>query len=152
MTSNTLDEIRSISRALFPPMLKKLGLSKSIKQTLFELDEETELFISSEVDHEIDTAFNEDETLNFFRFIQEGVNNVVKHSKASTLEVTISKEKDKVKALIRDNGVGFDDIQKLTQNSLGLKTMTERIKTLGGKLSIKSQAGEGTWLLAEINT
>lgn len=152
MTSNTLDEVRSISRALYPPMLKKLGLTKSINQTLFDLDEETELFISAEVDPEIDGVFQEDETLNFYRFIQEGVNNVMKHSKATTLEVIISKEENKIEALIRDNGVGFNNIQKLTQNSLGLKTMTERIKGLGGKLSIKSQEGEGTWVLAEIHT
>lgn len=151
MTSNTLDEVRSISRALYPPMLKKLGLSKSISQTLFELDEETEVLISSEVDPDIDMAFNEEDTLNFYRFIQEAVTNAIKHSKANTLIVKISKEKEKINALISDNGIGFNNIQAVSQESLGLKTMTERIKALGGKLLIRSQEGKGTWLIAEIN-
>ena len=149
MTANTLEEVRNISRGLYPPMLKKLGLTKSISQMLFEIDEETEMFVSTEIDA-IDTFFNEEETLNFYRFIQESVNNVIKHSQAQTLSVVISLKNNRLKATIKDNGKGFTSSEDLAQNSLGLKTMSERIKLLRGTFSIQSLQTKGTKIEAII--
>ncbi len=149
MASETLDEVRSISRALYPPMLQKLGLTKSISHLLLEIDEETELFVSSEID-DFDAFFNEEETLNFYRFIQESITNVIKHASAKTLMVNIALENNILHAIIKDNGKGFDSAENEVQNSLGLKTMSERIKLLRGKFSIKSNTKGGTIITATI--
>ncbi|MEH6538206.1 MAG: sensor histidine kinase [Psychroserpens sp.] len=149
LAHNALEEVRSISRDLYPVTLKKLGLTDSIEQLLLDLDEETDLFISIEID-DVNTNFNENESLNFYRFIQESVNNVLKHANAKTLIVNIIKQSDGIKVLIKDNGQGFEVSKMINQNSLGLKTMAERISMLKGNLSIKSKKEEGTSILVQI--
>jgi signal transduction histidine kinase len=149
LAHNALEEVRSISRDLYPVALAKLGLTDSIEQLLLDLDEETDLFVSVEID-DVNTHFNETESLNFYRFIQESVNNVLKHAKAKTLVVNILKQSDGIKILIKDNGEGFEVNEIINQNSLGLKTMAERISMLKGSLAIKSKRAEGTSILVQI--
>lgn len=149
LTNTALEEVRSISRNLFPTTLKQLGLSESIEQLLYDLDEESEMFFSVEIEN-INEALNEEKTLNFYRFIQESVTNVLKHSQAKTLVVSINKTGQAIEALIKDNGNGFDHVQAAMHKSLGLKTMVQRVSILEGTLSIKSKKGEGTTVLAHI--
>jgi signal transduction histidine kinase len=149
LAHDALEEVRGISRDLYPVTLAKLGLTDSIEQLLLALDEETDLFVSVEID-DVNTHFNETESLNFYRFIQESVNNVLKHAQAKTLLVNILKQSDGIKILIKDNGQGFEVSEKATQNSLGLKTMAERISMLKGSFAIKSRRAEGTSILVQI--
>ena len=149
LAGKALDEVRNVSRDLYPVTLTKLGLTDSIEQLLLDLDEETAMFVSVEID-DVNTNFNESESLNFYRFIQESVNNVLKHAKANTLIVSILKQSDGIKILIKDNGQGFEVGKMIKQNSLGLKTMAERISMLKGNLSIKSKREEGTSILVQI--
>jgi signal transduction histidine kinase len=149
MAYKALEEVRSISRDLYPVTLKKLGLTDSIEQLLLDLDEETDLFVSVEID-DVNTCFNETESLNLYRFIQESVNNVLKHANAKTLIVDIVKQSDGIKVLIKDNGQGFEVSKMSNQNSLGLKTMAERVSMLKGHLSIKSKRKAGTSILVQI--
>jgi signal transduction histidine kinase len=149
LAHDALEEVRGISRDLYPITLAKLGLTDSIEQLLLVLDEETDLFVSVEID-DVNTHFNETESLNFYRFIQESVNNVLKHAQAKTLIVNILKQSDGIKILIKDNGQGFEVSEKITQNSLGLKTMAERISMLKGSFAIKSKRTEGTSIFVQI--
>jgi len=149
LANTALEEVRGISRDLYPVTLSKLGLTDSIEQLLLELDEETDLFVSVEID-DVNANFNEAEALNFYRFIQESTNNVLKHAYAKTLIVNINKQKDGIKILIKDNGKGFEVSNTIKQNSLGLKTMAERISMLKGNLSINSKREEGTSILVQI--
>lgn len=148
LTNTTLEEVRSISRGLYPANLKLLGLKASIEQLMDLLDEENEAFFSVDIE-DINDFFNEVETLHFYRFIQEAINNVLKHSEAKTVSLTITKNKNSIKTTIEDNGKGFDSAEKINQQSLGLKTMNERIKLLKGKLSITSTINNGAKLIAE---
>ena len=144
-----LEEVRSISRDLYPATLKQIGLTASIEQLLFDLDGETDMFFSVELE-DINTSFDEKETLNFYRFIQESVNNVLKHSYAKTLIVNILKRDNCIEVLIKDNGKGFQMNKGIIQQSLGLKTMAERIRILKGSLSIKSKEQLGTTIFVNI--
>jgi signal transduction histidine kinase len=149
LANTALEEVRSISRGLYPATLKKLGLTASIEQLLFDLDGESDLFFSVDIE-DINQNFNEIETLNFYRFIQESVNNVLKHAHAKTLIVHIIKHKKNVEILIKDNGSGFQTTKDTLQNSLGLQTMAERIRILKGKLSIQSKKEVGTSIVVTI--
>lgn len=149
LANNALEEVRNISRDLYPVILAKLGLTDSIEQLLLDLDEETDMFVSVEID-DVNASFNEIESLNFYRFIQESVNNVLKHANAKTLIVNILKQSDGIKILIKDNGQGFVVGEMSKQNSLGLKTMAERISMLKGSFAIKSKKTEGTSILVQI--
>ncbi|MCK0158226.1 sensor histidine kinase [Cellulophaga sp. F20128] len=149
LANAALEEVRSISRDLYPATLKQIGLTASIEQLLFDLDGETDMFFSVELE-DINASFDEKETLNFYRFIQESVNNVLKHSYAKTLIVNILKRDKTIEVLIKDNGKGFPINKGILQNSLGLKTMAERIRILKGKLSIQSTRAIGTTILVKI--
>tara|TARA_R110001632_G_scaffold18408_4_gene57046 strand:+ start:13399 stop:15420 length:2022 start_codon:yes stop_codon:yes gene_type:complete len=149
MTNNALEEVRSISRDLYPTLLKQLGLKESIEQLVNEYDEQTDLFFSMDID-KIDNYFNENTSLNFYRLMQECLTNIVKHAKAKSVTVTIKKEEDKIIALISDNGKGFDATDSKKKNSLGLKTIFERIKIMNGKLSIDSKLDIGTSFIFSI--
>jgi len=148
LTNTTLEEVRNISKGLYPASLKFLGLTASIEQLIHSLDEENEAFFSLDIE-DIDRFFNDIETLHFYRFIQEAMNNALKHSQAKTVSLTIAKDSKTLKTTIEDNGKGFNITEQLAQHSLGLKTMNERIKALKGKLSITSKANKGAQLIAE---
>jgi signal transduction histidine kinase len=149
LTNTALEEVRAISRGLFPATLKQLGLSESIEQLVYDLDEETELFFSSEITN-IDTHFKENQTLHVYRFIQESLTNILKHSEATSVTLSVLVQQHTVDILIHDNGKGFNVSEKSKINSLGLKTLSERIRILQGTLSIESQPNDGTIIRAEI--
>lgn len=149
LTNTALEEVRSISRNLYPATLKQLGLTESINQLLLRLDEETDMFFSVEID-EIGEELNEVATLNLYRFIQEAVHNVLKHADAKTLIVNVVKKKSHIEVFIKDNGIGFNTNKAIRNNSLGLKTMAERMSILKGALTLKSKVKEGTTIRAQI--
>ena len=70
--------------------------------------------------------------------------NVAKHSHATQAEMYLKQTGETLEGTLRDNGVGFNRVEPAGPIALGLKTMEERIKTLGGELLIKSSAAEGT--------
>ena len=149
LTHNALEEVRAISRGLYPAVLKQIGLSSALEQLVNDLDEQTQIFFSTEIDN-IDDVFDQEKSLNMYRLVQEVLNNIIKHSNASTVYIGIKNENRNLNLRIEDNGVGYDIQQKNIQNSLGLKTISERIRILGGMPEIKSVPGQGTTVQASI--
>lgn len=149
LTNATLEEVRSISRNLFPVIIKQLGLKGAIDHLMLQVDEETDLFVSVMVD-DIDALFTVEQSVNIYRFIQECVSNVLKHSQATTVEVNIEKKKKMIIIDVIDNGIGFNVEQKEENLSLGLKTLNERIKILNGTLSIQSRSRKGSFVTAKV--
>jgi signal transduction histidine kinase len=143
LTNNALEEVRSISRGLYPALLKQLGLTESIEQLVHDYDEQANLFFSLDISA-INTDLSESESLNFYRIIQECLTNVVKHSNATSVNISIKKENKTIITFIDDNGKGFDMNNHKNKNSLGLKTIFERIKILNGTISVNNQQNKGT--------
>jgi signal transduction histidine kinase len=143
LTNNALEEVRSISRDLYPRLLKELGLKDSITQLINEYDEQIDLFFSLDID-DIDHYFNESKSLNFYRLVQECLTNIIKHAKATSVSVTIKIEDQRIHSLISDNGKGFDVAKSKKKNSIGLKTIYERIKIMKGNISVDSKLNKGT--------
>lgn len=149
LTNKALDEVRSISRGLYPALLKELGLTESIEQLVNEYDEQTALFFSMDIDT-INSYFTESTSLNYYRLIQECLTNIVKHAKAKSVTVSIKREGNSIITLISDNGKGFDVNESKKKNSLGLKTIFERIRIMKGNLSIDSTLDLGTSFIFSI--
>jgi signal transduction histidine kinase len=148
LTTKVIDDVRSISRGLYPVLLKQFGLTESIKQLVLDYDEETKLFFTSEIDS-IDEYINKNESLNLYRFVQESINNIIKHANAKAVSISIEKGSNTITVAINDNGKGFDTNAAQKLNSLGLKTLKERIRILNGKLVIKSKPNKGTSIIAK---
>ena len=83
-----------------------------------------------------------------FRIVQEGLTNIVRHARASSVTVRLLQEQDEVMLEIRDDGVGFDpqllEAPEANGRGLGLRGMRERAMILGGSLEIESAVGKGT--------
>lgn len=146
LVENAIEEVRSISRALHPFQLQEMGITKAIENILYQIDETTELFISSEVEN-IDRLFDIQQEVNIYRIVQESLNNVIKHSKATAIKFTINKSEKNILIQLKDNGVGFDFTERYNDfKSLGLKTLKERTRYLNGIMKVNSHTGEGTSL------
>jgi len=146
LVETAIDEVRSISRNLHPFQLQELGITKAIEYTVNQVDENTNLFITSEIDN-IDNIFSKKQEVNLYRIIQESLSNVIKHASAEAGKVVVRRYPHMVNISIRDNGVGFDFSDKFQNiKSLGLKTLLERTKFLNGQMKVNSKKNNGTLL------
>ncbi len=146
MVDNTIEEIRGISRDLHPFQLQELGITKAIEYTINLIDENSNLFISAEIDN-IDNIFTKENEVNIYRIIQEGLSNILKHANAEAGKVSIKKMRNSVLISIRDNGEGFNFDEKYQDvKSLGLKTLLERTKFLKGQMKVTSKKDSGSVL------
>ncbi|MEK8132103.1 sensor histidine kinase [Paenibacillus filicis] len=142
MASVAQSEMRALLLHLRPVHLEGKRLSEGLVELMQEL--------SAKVPMQIDWEFVEDVKLprgiedHLFRIAQEAMSNALRHSKASKLEVRLTRPTlDAVKLLIRDNGVGFNlDTKK--QASYGLVTMHERVNEIGGSMNLITAPGKGT--------
>ncbi|MCW5518945.1 sensor histidine kinase [Aureitalea sp. L0-47] len=146
MIDETIEEVRAISRDLHPFQLQELGITKALEHTITQIDENTTLFISSEIEN-IDNIFDQEAEVNIYRIVQESLSNVLKHAKAEASKISVKKMANFVVISIKDNGVGFDFSDKLQNvKSLGLKTLVERTRFLDGQMKVESKANNGTTL------
>lgn len=142
--SDTLEEVRTISRDLHPFQLEKLGLVAALESQIKRVSDSTGLFISKELDP-VNDHLSPQAQIQLFRTIQEALNNVVKHAEASAAQVQMKIEGSEILVTIRDNGKGFDsEIAVAKLKSLGLKTMNERIQSLGGQFKIEKNDPQGS--------
>jgi signal transduction histidine kinase len=83
-----------------------------------------------------------------FRIVQEGLRNVKKHSGAIRAEVRLEGVADALHLLLADEGVGFDITNRSTRTGLGIRSMQERLRVLGGRVEIRSRPKQGTTIEA----
>ncbi len=142
-----LKDVRKIIYDLRPMSLDDLGLIPTIERYVRNFEEETQIHISfSCTDYPV--MVDPSIQLAIFRIIQEGLNNIRKYSKASTVMINLEIVKDFIHLLIIDDGIGFCVEEKLTQSKknsgFGLYIMKERAQLLRGKFDIQSDLGIGT--------
>ncbi len=144
LVEDTIEEVRLISRDLHPFQLQELGITKAIEFTITQVDENTSLFISSEIEN-IDNIFDKEQEVNIYRIVQESLSNIIKHAKAEAGKVSIIKIANSIVISIKDNGIGYNFSEKyIDSNSLGLKTLLERTKFLKGQMKVHSNKENGT--------
>ena len=149
--SLAIEETRAISYALRPFQLDRLGLTKAIQGLTKTVARAAEIEITAEVD-DIDDAFDEELRINFYRIVQEALNNVVKHSGATRGSVVIKRAKSSVVLTVSDNGKGLHPEPRNVVDGpggFGLNGMRERAILLKGTMQIKSTPGAGTLLTIE---
>jgi signal transduction histidine kinase len=137
-------QLRRLSRELRPTILDDLGLAPALEWLAQGLTERTGLPIAvvapfERLPPEVETAA--------YRIVQEALTNVVRHARASKVQVEVRRDDSTVRAVIRDDGQGFDVAATLARRGdrgLGLIGMRERVESLGGTLSIESRPGRGS--------
>ena len=141
---------RSIMNGLRPEQLDLLGFVEAVEVHI-RIFEQTHHIKCSFINTVLDLNILPDQSLAFFRILQESLNNILKHAMASMVTVQLTHEAGKLVMVIHDNGIGFDVNHKGRPDSYGLIGMKERIKLLGGKLDITSNVGQGTMVKVEID-
>ncbi len=135
-------EVRTISHNMMPQALLESGLALVIKQFIENIENDSikvNYFTRGFEDHFDDTT----ETI-LYRILQECVNNVLKHAKASRLDISLIRDETNISLTIEDNGSGFDMSDKQKFSGMGLKNLQNRVNFIKGKIEIDSHPGQGT--------
>ena len=83
-------------------------------------------------------------SLCLYRVLQEALQNVVKHAGSRRADVSFDGQGSSISLTVTDSGAGFDPSEAMTGPGLGLTSMRERLKIVGGQLSVRSESGKGT--------
>ena len=149
LIDNAIRETRTISFELMPATLEDFGLETALKDILRTKLDKSEIrykvFISG-----LKTRLPPDIEIAVFRIVQELINNVVKHAKATIAEVRVNRGADYVIIKISDNGIGFNLKKKIQEKGFGLRSIVSRVKFLNGTISFDPAVGTGSVITVDI--
>lgn len=142
LVDESCKEVRTVSHNMMPNVLLKKGLAAAVQDFTDKLDKSSLRvhFYTEGLEERLDSNVE----IVLYRVIQECVNNVIKHARASTLDISVIRDKDGIDATIEDNGKGFDATDKEKFEGIGLKNIITRIEYLKGTVDFDSAPGRGT--------
>ena len=149
IASHAISGVRELARNLRPHLLDELGLTKAIQDTIRKVARASSIQFELEIDN-VDGCLRPEFEINLFRIVQEALNNIVKHSKATEGRVELARGQSALRLSVRDNGTGFDQKQITIGGGFGLSGLAERVRIMGGQCEINSQPGAGTALRIEV--
>jgi PAS domain S-box-containing protein len=135
-------ETRRLCYNLYPPSLEALGLASALSQLGRHCEQAVCLDVKCPP--EIESArFDPEKEIALFRVAQEAVNNAIRHGKAKTIQLSLAHRDGRLEMTIADDGSGFDPAAQAGKG-LGLQTMADRIRAVGGTIGIDSCPGRTT--------
>jgi PAS domain S-box-containing protein len=141
--SEVSEEVHDLSRRLHPSILDDLGLVQAVQAECAAFINKTGIDLSIATDGFPDSIPRQ-LALCLYRVIQEGLQNIAKHSRAKAASITLQGLSNGVRLLIEDQGAGFEPEEVRKKAGIGLSSMRERVRLLNGAISYKSQPGKGT--------
>ncbi len=149
LVRSTLQDVRQLAVELRPKVLDDFGLVAALERLTQSFGEQTGMSVhfqqnwptSDRLPAEIETAL--------YRIVQESLTNIVKHARATSVSVVLTRKDDSVSVVVEDDGVGFEP-HRAREDGIGLVGMQERVALLGGRLAIESRPGAGTTFVAEV--
>jgi signal transduction histidine kinase len=144
-----MENLHRLAMDLRPASLDYLGLEAALQQHIEMMSEGQGLKIEFAM-----TGINErlpnNMEIAFYRIVQEALNNVARHARATHVDVLITQRDDCLVLIIEDDGIGFVPTEAIKGKRLGLNGMRERAEMLGGKLIVESIPGKGSTVLVEV--
>jgi PAS domain S-box-containing protein len=144
---HSIEDIRSLTFQLSPPLLYEVGFEAAVEWLADELADRHGFRVNFRDDGK-KKPLNEETRVALYQMVRELIINVVKHADAKRVDISIERFADKIRVIVSDDGSGFDNeaIQRrLTGNrSFGLFNIRHRIEYLGGEFVIESEIGRGT--------
>jgi len=149
LIDTTITAVQRISSELRPGVLDYLGLTDAIEWQVKEFVEQTGIECSAAIANDISV---EDKSIStaVFRIVQEALTNVIRHSKATCVNVDLANKDNALVLEVRDNGTGIDAEKISSRSSFGLMGMRERARFLGGEINILGIPGKGTTVRVSI--
>ena len=146
VAERTVQTVRNMALLLRPSMLDDLGLVSALEWYAREVSRSSETEVEVKADN-VSETLPDPLMVCIYRVVQEAVNNAQRHAHAKNVRVELKETDTSVQVQIKDDGSGFDG--KRTRG-IGLLGMEERVKRLGGTITIDSQPAAGTTIRAEL--
>ncbi len=145
MLDNSISELRRVARNLMPEALSRYGLNAAISDFCMGIEHARFHYFGNNQRHpeKIETTL--------FRIVMELINNALKHSGATQINVQLIDEGIRISLLVQDNGTGFDPDITDTTKTTGLNSIRMRIQSLGGTMEMISSHGNGTEVHIDIS-
>jgi signal transduction histidine kinase len=144
--NEVIEDMRRLSQDLSPAVLEDLGLTVALRWVIGNFTKNSAIKITHDIMN-IDQLLPVDSQIILYRILQETLTNIGKHSDATHVSVVVREQDGDINFSVEDDGKGFDMEPSLTERTtpmgLGLKTMDERVRMLGGTLRVWSQKGKG---------
>jgi len=151
LVSKAINEIRKISKSLITPGLREIGLIESVEDVIDDMKlARADLGIELDLQNITEEQIEDKRKLTVFRIVQEQLNNIVKHARATRVLIRLSMEGPDLVVTVADNGVGFDVGRH--RKGVGITNIISRAELFSGKVEIQSQPGEGTTLTVSLPT
>jgi signal transduction histidine kinase len=146
-TSELSTDLHTLSHQLHSSTLESLGLVPAVAALCKEFTANQDIRVDF-TSTEIPRSIHPDTALCAFRIVQEGLRNLKKHSGAEEAKVDLKMTGERLEVTVRDEGYGFDSQGLRKNEGLGIRSMEERARSLGGKFEVRSELGKGTTLRA----
>ena len=149
LTRQLVSDLREVCSRLRPAILDDLGLVAALEWQLEGFSKVSDLSFHLQTKNlDDDDRFAPAVELALFRVMQESINNIVKHARATDVLVMLSREDGELSLRVRDDGVGFD--ARARAKGMGVPGMRERLYALGGTVDVESSPGAGTEVTARV--
>ena len=150
MLEGAIKTVQRISSELRPLMLDILGLCEALEWQAGEFQKRTGIACKTSILIQ-KTEFSQDLQTTLYRIFQEALTNIIRHSGATRVDVTLEKKQSRVVLIIMDNGRGISREQlRPASQSLGITGMKERAYALGGRVKVCGTPLQGTTVIARI--
>lgn len=136
-------DLHTLSHQLHSSTLERLGLVAGVGALCKEFQAQQGIQVDFETE-DITREIAPDTALCLFRIVQEGLRNLKKHGEVSRAKVTLVKDGSSIHLIVSDEGTGFDVKKLASASGLGIRSMEERARLLGGRFRIRSEPGRGT--------
>jgi signal transduction histidine kinase len=147
LISQTIEQIRSMTFELSPPVLYGIGLGAAIEDLAKKMQKQFGIHIHL-ADDKQSKVLNEDLRVLVFRAVQELLFNVVKHARTLEVRISLARDRDTIKICVEDDGIGFDIVETdpyaHRMGGFGLFSIKERLQHMGGGFEMVSEPGQGT--------
>lgn len=148
MVNTASEEVRRIAHNMMPEVLIKLGLLQAVQELCNSISAGKLLRVTLQT-YGMEKRLNAFTEVMLFRIIQELLNNIIKHAKASEAIIQFNREAERLSIMIEDNGHGFNLASAEKISTAGLESVKSRVNYLNGTLSIDSQKGSGTTVMMD---
>ncbi len=145
----SIDTIRNIASDLRPSILYDFGLTDAIESHLLNFSKSTGIKTTVKISERL-PKIDDNMAIVLFRILQEAMTNVVRHSGATSVVVTLHVRYGKLILRVKDNGCGIEGDVTDKPGSIGLLGMKERARSYDGDLLVKGKPGKGTVIVARI--
>lgn len=149
LLDDAITDIRKTAHNLMPETLYRLGLKEALETFCKNISYSGTLQVSFYTNGDIG-RFKPNFELSVYRIVQELVNNIIKHSKASEALVQLTQHDGTLAITVEDNGIGFNQ-QHVQQHGNGLISLQSRIRALNGNIAIDAASGQGTTAYIEFD-